>query len=108
VRCVTSDHAELDPAFAHVIQHRDVLGDADRMPVGQADAALAELQPCRPAGGKSVEQDRVGRYGIGPAIPEKVVLGRPDTTIAVGFEDAQSLGPLVNRWIVRDVAVVAQ
>ena len=103
-----ANHAELDAAFAHVIQHRDVLRDADRMPVGQADAALTELQPRRLAGGEGVEQDRVGRYGIGPAIPEEMMLGGPNTTVAVGFQDPQSLGPFVDRWIVRDVSVMSQ
>ena len=87
---------------AHVIEHRDVLGDADRVLGGQHDAELADADALGLHRDVEVEQDGVG--GELEALDVEVVLGEGDRVVAEAVGELRLLGEFLEHVLVEVVA----
>ena len=88
--------ADVDPPLGDLVEGRDVLGQANGMPVGHDQAALAETQPVAVARAVGTQQQRVGARTV-PAIPCEVMLGQPQAGEAKLVDQLDGLVHLVEQ-----------
>jgi hypothetical protein len=89
-------------AAAHVIEHRDILGDADRIVGGQHDAELTDADALGLHGDVEIEQHRV--VGELEALDVEVVLGEADRVVARRVGQLRLLGELGQHTVVEIAA----
>ena len=77
---VAAREAGVDPAARHMIEHRDIFGDANRILRRQHDPELADPQPLGLHRDVQVEQNRI--VGKLEAFDMKVMLGEADRIVA--------------------------
>ena len=77
---VTAGETGVGPSSGHPVEHRDVLGDPDRVPRRQHDAQLPHPDVLRLHADEQVEQHRVVREF--EALDVEVVLGEADRVVA--------------------------
>ena len=68
-------NGDIDAALGHLVQHGDVLGEADGVPVGEQVGALAETDAGGAAGEVGAHEDGVGK--LVHALGAHVVLADP-------------------------------
>ena len=92
--------------MTHVVEHGDVLGDMDRVSVGDGNPALAEAKGGGLASEVGAGEDGVGRGGGDPAVPEEVMFGDPDGGEAGLFVEAGLGAPFLDPGVTFDPAAV--
>ena len=93
-----SSHAEIYPASGELVEEGDVLGNPDRVPVGEDGATLADAQPIAFVDKVGSKEDGV-RGGAVPAIPVEVVLGEPGAGESTLVHEADLFPHLVNEGL---------
>ena len=95
-----SGYTEVDAALGEVVEEGHVLGDAEGVPVGEDDAALADAEGIGMSREVLPEHEGVGRSAE-PSIPGKVVLGDPDGGETALFEESGLLAHFVDHRVPR-------
>ena len=89
---VAAREAGVGAPARHVVEHGDVLGDADRVLGGEHDAELADADALRLHPDEEVEQHGIGRQL--EALDVEVVLGEAHRIVAEGVGEARLLAEL--------------
>ena len=98
----TSANGHVDAALGHLVQHGDVLGEADGVPVGQEVGALAESDAAGAAGEVGAQQDGVGK--LVHTLGAHVVLADPGGVETGLFAEDDFLSKVVEKLVVVSVA----
>jgi hypothetical protein len=96
---IAAGEAGAGPPAGHVIEHRDVLGDADRVGGRQHDPELADTD----AFGlhREIEVEQHGVVGKLETLDMKVVLGEADRVVAEVIGEFDELGQLFQHALVK-------
>ena len=98
----TSANGHVDAALGHLVQHSDVLGEADGVPVGQEVGALAESDAACAAGEVGAQQDGVGK--LVHTLGAHVVLADPGGVETGLLAEDDFLSKVVEELVVVSVA----
>ena len=96
-------YGDVDAALGHLVEHGDVLGETDGVPVGEEVCALAEADAAGAAGEVGAHEDGVGK--LVHALGAHVVLADPGGVEAGLLAEDDLFPEVVDELVVGAVAV---